>query len=148
MVKQIDEIRPDHIGWRLWDAATIWKAKFASAMIESGHDWYAEARSSVIPYISLEGTRQSEIVQKMGLSKQAVQQLIADLEVAGIVRRDPDPDDGRGRIVRFTDAGFEAQRDGVSAKRAIEADMRAQMGEENFEMLQKLLKMIGSEAAD
>lgn len=145
MVKKIDEIHLDHIGWRLWDAAAAWKAKFAAGMIAQGHDWYAEARSSVIPYIGVDGTRQSEIVARMGLSKQAVQQLILDLEQAGIVQREPDPEDGRGKIVTFTRTGLAAQRDSAQVKRAVEKDMRAQLGDADFETLFDLLGKIGSE---
>jgi DNA-binding MarR family transcriptional regulator len=145
LVKEIDDIRVDHVGWRLWDAAAAWKEKFANHMIEAGHDWYAEARSSVVPYVGLDGTKQAEIVARMGLSKQAVQQLIVDLEHTGILRRDPDPDDGRGKIVRFTQAGLAAQKDGAKAKQIIEADIREKLGDAEFEQLMILLKKIGSE---
>ncbi len=111
-------------------------------MIRAGHDWYGEARSSVVPYIRQEGTRQSEIVAKMGLSKQAVQQLIADLENAGIVCREPDPDDGRGKIVKFTEEGLAAQRDAVRVKRDVEADYRRLLGQQDFEKLYALLKKL------
>lgn len=144
MVKKIDDFAPDHIGWRLWDAASVWKLSFEKEMIAAGHDWYAEARSSIVPYVSPEGTKQSEIVVRMGLSKQAVQQLIKDLEAAGIVRREPDPDDARGRIVMFTEAGLNANRDSVRAKRKVEATMRAQLGDAEFDQLYALLKKIGS----
>ena len=145
MVKKVDDLCPDHIGWRLWDAAAVWKEKFSEQMIAAGHDWYAEARSSVVPYVSLDGTRQVEIVARMGLSKQAVQQLIVDLERSGILRRDPDPDDGRGKIVRFTEAGLAAQRDSAQAKQRVEAEMKAQLGAEDFDKLMDLLKKIGSQ---
>ena len=148
MVKKIDDMRVEHIGWRLWDAAAVWKEKFAAEMIKAGHDWYGEARSSVVPYIGLEGTRQADIVAKMGVSKQAVQQLIVDLESAGIVYREPDPTDGRGRIVRFTEAGIAAQRDSAKAKKVVEDQMRAELGAENFETLFALLKLVGSDGGD
>lgn len=144
MVKKVDDLRPDHIGWRLWDAAAAWKTKFAAGMIAQGHDWYAEARSSVVPYVALEGTRQADIVARMGLSKQAVQQLIQDLEQAGIVHRVPDPEDGRGKIVKFTQAGLDAQRDSAKVKRAVEDELRAQLGKDDFETLFRLLGSIGS----
>ena len=89
MVKKIDDLRIDHVGWRLWEAAAVWKEKFAAEMIAAGHDWFQEARSSVVPYVGPEGTRQADIVDQMGLSKQAVQQLIADLERSGILCREP-----------------------------------------------------------
>lgn len=146
MVKKIDDLSIDHIGWRLWDAATIWKDRFAAEMIAAGHDWYAEARSSVVPYIAANGTRQSDIVARMGLSKQAVQQLIVDLERAGIVRRESDPQDGRGRIVRFTEKGLAAVSDSAGAKRRVEAEMRARLGDTEFQQLYDLLIKIGSDA--
>ena len=146
MVKQVDEFAPDHIGWRLWDAAATWKLAFEKEMIAAGHDWYAEARSSIVPYVSPNGTRQSDIVARMGLSKQAVQQLIKDLEDAGIVRLEADPNDARGRIVLFTEAGLKANRDSITAKRVVEAKMRAQLGDAEFEQLYELLKKVGAEA--
>lgn len=146
MVKKVDDIRPDHVGWRLWDAAAVWKEKFAEQMVLAGHDWYAEARSSVMPFVGIDGTRQADIVAKMGLSKQAVQQLIVDLEHSGILRRDPDPDDGRGKIVRFTAAGLAAQKDSAKVKRLVEADIRTKLGNDEFDQLMATLKKIGSEA--
>lgn len=146
MVKQVDDIRIDHVGWRLWDAAAMWKEKFAAEMVAMGHDWYAEARSSVVPYIGLKGTRQSDIVSRMGLSKQAVQQLILDLEESGILRREPDPNDGRGKIVLFTEMGLAAQRDSQKAKKKVEAEIRERLGDYEFERLLAALKKIGSEA--
>ncbi|MEO0637078.1 MAG: MarR family winged helix-turn-helix transcriptional regulator [Pseudomonadota bacterium] len=146
MVKQADDFRIDHVGWRLWDAAAKWKEKFAAEMVAMGHDWYAEARSRVVPYVGPKGTRQSDIVARMGVSKQAVQQLILDLEESGIVRREPDPDDGRGKIVHFTERGLTAQRDSQKAKRKVEAEIKALLGDEDFERLVSALRKIGSDA--
>ncbi len=146
MVKKIDDSRIDHVGWRLWDAAANWKEKFAAEMVALGHEWYAEARSSVMPYVGLKGTRQSDIVARMGLSKQAVQQLILDLENSGILRREPDPNDGRGKIVCFTEKGLAAQRDSQKAKRKVEAEIKALLGDKEFERLVSTLKKIGSGA--
>ncbi|MEJ6404850.1 MarR family winged helix-turn-helix transcriptional regulator [Yoonia sp. 2307UL14-13] len=145
VVKKVDDLRPDHVGWRLWDAAASWKDRFAAEMVAAGHDWYAEARSSVVPYVGINGTRQADIVARMGLSKQAVQQLIVDLERSGILRRDPDPDDGRGKIVRFTEAGLAAQRDSARVKRKVEAEIRTKLGDADFERLMEILRKIGSE---
>lgn len=146
MVKKVDEFRPDHVGWRLWDAAAAWKEKFAAHMVAAGHDWYAEARSSVMPYVSIQGTRQVDIVERMGLSKQAVQQLIVDLETSGILRRDPDPNDGRGKIVRFTELGLQAQRDSLNAKKAVETEIKTRLGDHEFDHLMRILKKIGSQS--
>jgi DNA-binding MarR family transcriptional regulator len=40
----------------------------------------------------------------------AMSELVDDLERLGIVERRPDPSDGRGKLIRLTDAGWEAMR--------------------------------------
>ncbi|MBV1857994.1 MAG: MarR family transcriptional regulator [Nannocystaceae bacterium] len=62
--------------------------------------------TTLFPHIDLEGTRITEIAQRMGLSKQAVGQLVTELESMDVLERVPDPTDGRAKLVRF------ARRDG------------------------------------
>ncbi len=132
----------DHVGWRLWCASQAWKEQFVAGMLASGHHWYAEARSSIIPYLDRKGTRQGVLVQRMGLSKQAVQQLIDDLEKEGIVERRPDPEDRRSKIVAFTTKGLKAQSDANRVKREVEATFRAKLGEEDFDKFDDLLRRL------
>ncbi len=129
----------DHIGWRLWHAAMVWKARYTEEMVKAGHGWYAEARSNIIPHIAADGTKQSEIVREMGLTKQAVQQLVDDLELEGVVTRVPDPNDRRGKLVMFTEKGRRAQRDAVLVKRKVESEFRKKLGHEDFGRLFRLL---------
>ncbi|MEM7025306.1 MAG: MarR family winged helix-turn-helix transcriptional regulator [Pseudomonadota bacterium] len=132
----------DHIGWLLWRAAMIWKERFAEEMVRAGHAWYAEARSSVVPYVGPDGTRQAELVRRMGLTKQAVQQLVDDLEREGVVLRLPDPHDQRAKIVAFTGKGLAARRDAERIKRTIEADWRRRLGADDMAQLERLLRGI------
>lgn len=145
--RQKESVPPsiDHIGWRLWCASQTWKEQFVAGMLASGHHWYAEARSSIIPYLDREGTRQGVLVQRMGLSKQAVQQLIDDLEREGIVERRPDPEDRRGKIVAFTPKGLKAQSDANEVKRDVEATFRAKLGPEDFDRFDDLLRRLAYE---
>lgn len=64
------------------------------------------AHTSVFPHIDLEGTRLTEIAVRMGMSKQAVGQLVSELVAMGSLERVPDPTDGRAKLIRF------ARRDG------------------------------------
>lgn len=148
MVKKVDDYLPDHIGWQLWQAANLWRDRFAERMQEEGFDWYAEARSGVLPYVHPRGSRQSAITRAIGLTKQAVQQLIADLESAGIVIREPDPDDRRGRIVRLTDEGMAAHRAAARIKRELEAEIRDELGAETFDALVAALKRMNAHRSD
>ena len=95
---------------------------------QSGATPIRPAHTRLLPHIGLEGSRTTDIAANVGISKQAVGQLIDDLEQAGVVERVPDPDDGRARLVRFTGHGRAALLHGISALASLEGELAAQMG--------------------
>lgn len=132
MVKTLDDnaMPPliDHVGWRLWRLARQWKTEFDTAMAARGHGWMAEARGAVVGHLRPGGMSQSALPAAMGISKQAVQQLVDELVAEGIVERIPDPTDGRGRIVRLLPRGKQAIADGNEVKLEIEARYAGRIG--------------------
>ena len=151
MVKPLDDIsypEPiDHIGWRLWRLAWAWKARFEAEMMGLGHAWFSEARSAVLAHLGPKGTPQSSLPGRMGLTKQAVQQLVDGLVRDGIVERRPDPDDRRGRIVALTPAGLAVMADADTVKRRIEADYRDLLGAGRFDGLSRALDELHEKSA-
>lgn len=151
MVKLPDE-RPefllDHVGWRLWQANRAWQAKFAAEMRAAGHGWFTEARAALLGNLSRKGTRQSALIEKMAVTKQAVQQLLDGLEGEGVIVRAADPEDGRGKLVRYTEKGLAALRDGDRVKRAIERDWVARIGAERFDALMSALRSLALSDAE
>ena len=143
MVKPLDE-NPvellDHVGWRLWRISGQWKALFEAGMRARGYPWFGEARSNVIGFIGRNGLRQKQLVRRMGLSKQAVQQLVDELVEEGIVERRPDPADLRGNIVTFTRAGRAMLRDANVVKLSIEDTYRRKIGDREFGRLMDILR--------
>jgi len=144
MVKPLDDIGfpelLDHIGIQLWRAAELWKSEFDAGMIASGHVVFAHARSGLLAYIARGGTRQADLVARSRLTKQAVQQFLDELEADGIVERIRDPDDGRGRVVRFTPRGRQVLADANVVKQQIEERFRRKLGTERFRQLVETLK--------
>jgi DNA-binding MarR family transcriptional regulator len=141
----VDEKFPeliDHLGWRLWRAARLWKAEFDSRMAERGLSWYSEARASLMAQIGDGGIRQVLLVRRMGLTKQAVQQIIDELVTEGIVLRQPDPADSRGRIIVLTAKGIAAARAANEVKQAIDAAQRLKLGDKRFEALMETLRTV------
>ncbi|MEM9067838.1 MAG: MarR family transcriptional regulator [Myxococcota bacterium] len=63
------------------------------------------AHTTLFPHIDHEGTRLTELAKRVGVTKQAVGQLVDDLVAMGIVERRPDPNDGRAKRVHFTRLG-------------------------------------------
>lgn len=111
-------------------------------MVAMGHVWAGEARAAVLPHLDRTGTAQAELVRRMGVSKQAVQQLLDQLEADGVIERKPDSDDRRGRIITYGRAGRKFLADADIAKQAIEADYRAKLGEAGLRQLRDALRLL------
>lgn len=88
---------------------------------QCGHD---RLRLGFEPYISLlaRGDRRlSELADALGITRQAANQVVDQIESAGYVERAPDPSDGRAKRVRLTRRGQRLVVDGTDAADAIEA---------------------------
>ncbi len=132
----------DHIGWALTRAARAWKAAFVAAMVARGHLWFGEARGNLVHLIGPAGVKQQALVLRSGLSKQAVQQLLDELEQDGITNREVDPEDARGRRVVFTPKGKAALKDAQQIKLLIEADYKKLIGSDGLRQLKSALDKI------
>src|SRR4051812_48836474 len=55
------------------------------------------SHTNLFPHLDLEGTRVTDLAERLGVTKQAVSQLVDDLEAMDILERVVDPDDARGR---------------------------------------------------
>ncbi len=142
MVKRLDE-PIDHIGWDLWQAAAVWQSRFQSDMVAAGHAWFAEARGGVLAHLDRTGNRQSDVATRMGVSKQAVQQLVDGLVADGVVERRADPTDARARWVVLTARGRAVHADADRIKRAIESEWQKRLGKSAFAALRRALRDIG-----
>ncbi len=146
IVKKLDDIRMppliDHIGWRLWQAAQAWKQRFDDAMVAEGYPVFREARSQVLSALDFAGTPQGLLAERLGMSKQGVQQLVDQLVDDGYVERRPDPSDGRGRVVRYTERGAQLMTDANRVKRRIDRSYRKTLGPEGFGALETALSQL------
>lgn len=98
------------------------------------------AHTAVFPHIDLEGTRLTEIAHRMGMSKQAVGQLVGELESMGVVERVPDPTDGRAKLVRFCQRnGRLVLFDGLEVLAAFEAELADELGTDRIATLREHL---------
>ncbi len=87
------------------------------------------AHLALFAHIDWEGTRQSTIARRAGVTKQAIHPLIDDLERAGVVERRADPADGRAKLVTFTARGREQMAFGLRHLIALERSIDAELGE-------------------
>jgi DNA-binding MarR family transcriptional regulator len=80
-----------------------------------------------------------DLVTRMGISKQAVSQLIDILVTAGYVARHPAPDDRRRTLLHLTPRGRRAARIIDDTVAGLEADMEAVIGREQLHSLHEAL---------
>jgi DNA-binding MarR family transcriptional regulator len=88
------------------------------------------AHVHITRHVALEGSRLTELAQRAGMSKQAMGDLVDQCEAWGLVKRESDPADARGRLVRFTPTGLawlQAFKDAVAQA---EAEFRQEVGDE------------------
>lgn len=98
------------------------------------------AHTALLPHIPLEGgIRLSALASKVGSTKQAVGQLVDDMEEAGLVERVADAADGRAKQIRYTAQGRKALFTGIETLREVEAELAERIGAERFAALRDAL---------
>lgn len=94
-------------------------------LADEGHPDIRPGHGCVFRFVDAEGSRLTELAERSGLTKQAVGEVVQDLERLGYVERAPHPTDGRAKIVRLTERG----RDGARTAERIFADIEIRWGE-------------------
>lgn len=74
-------------------------------------------------------THVAELARRAHMTRQAMGELVEDLEHLGYVARQPDPHDGRARLVVLTEKGEAAMGHGIVAVTDLEARWAAHLGE-------------------
>jgi DNA-binding MarR family transcriptional regulator len=97
------------------------------------------AHTSLLPHLDLEGTRITDLAERLGVTKQAVSQLVDDLEQLGVLARVADPEDARARRVVFTQRGREGLLEGLLVLRALEDELAQAVGTKHMRALREAL---------
>lgn len=100
------------------------------------------SHTSLLPHIDLEGTRITDLAERLGVTKQAASQLVDDLEAVGVLAREPDPDDARARRVVFTRLGREGLLEGLALLRDMESELARSIGDDSMAGLRRALVAI------
>ena len=106
---------------------------------ERGFDDLDAAHLNVFQYPGPQGARPSELATRLGVSKQALNYLLGELERLDYLERRPDPDDLRSKRVALTRRGTSAVRVIRDAVGEVEAAWAEQLGPKRFAQLRNLL---------
>ncbi len=126
----------------LRDARSAIETAVRAELADNGFGDVTPAQSALLRNLGEDGSRPSELAAHASVTRQAITKLVDELEQLDLVRRDPDPDDGRGVIVRYTDRG----RAGLAIARrrllALERGYAAQVGADRWAEVRSTLETL------
>ncbi|MEX0991561.1 MAG: MarR family transcriptional regulator [Actinomycetota bacterium] len=119
----------------------------ASELLDTLNEWgWEDVRPShAAVFMSIDrrsGTRLGELAKRARITKQGMMLIVDDLEARGYIRRVPDPDDSRAKIVRLTARGRRYVADARRIVAGIEGRYRREFGYRNFATMRRGLEFI------
>jgi len=133
--ERVRTLRQDNLGRMFLDAYRAFSARAFERLRARGHPGLGPSHSLLLANLDPEGTRITVLAERVGMSKQAMGQLVGDLTREGYVTRAPDPDDRRATRVAFTERGQRFLRDAYEIRREMDAEYIALLGEDRVQAL-------------
>jgi len=109
---------------------------------EQGFEGVRYRHGSVFRFIDPEGSRLTSLAERSGLTKQAIGEIVAELERDGYVERTADPADRRAKIIRLTERGRRGQAAAADILRDLEERWAHRLGQERITALRRTLAEI------
>jgi DNA-binding MarR family transcriptional regulator len=136
-----------HLGRLLQEAQRALADELLQNLAERGYTDVRAGHAAVFMHIDRRaGTRLTELARRARMTKQGMMLLVDDLEERGYVRRVPDEEDGRAKVVRLTARGRRYVAEARRAVNAVEARARRLLGDRRYEGLRTALEdLIGAE---
>ena len=132
----------------LLEASRALGAEMVADLDERGFPDARPGHAAVLLHIDRRsGTRLVDLARRARMSKQGMMLLVDDLENRGYVRRVPDPEDGRAKVVRLTARGRRYAAEARRVVAAVEARTRRDLGERRYESLRSSLEELVGEGA-
>ena len=128
------------------EAADAGFREFRQRLTEAGHPTIRPGHGCVFRFVEEDGSRLTDLAERSGLTKQAVGEVVADLEGLGYVERAPDPEDGRAKLIKLTERGADALETGRAIFREMERDWGERFGAERVTVMRELLEEITARA--
>jgi DNA-binding MarR family transcriptional regulator len=116
----------------------------APALEDRGASDLTPSQARALLLVDRTGTRLTELSRRSGVTKQAMMQMVDDLQAMGCVRRTPDPDDGRAKVVRLTARGLRQRARARKALQIVEGRARRRLGSRKYATLRLILEELAA----
>ena len=122
------------------------EAELFARLTEAGYPELRPTHGCVFGTIGPEGDRLTSLAERAGMTKQAVGEVVSELESIGYVERVPDPSDGRAKIIQLTARGRQAYELGFKVMAEIERRWSERYGADRVQAMMDLMREIVDEA--
>jgi DNA-binding MarR family transcriptional regulator len=117
-------------------------AALMARVAKRGFDNLTPAFAGLMPLLDANGARSPVLAQQAGVTKQAMSQLVRELETRHYVEQLSDPTDTRAKIVRLTKRGVALREACLEARRELQALAAATVGKSELTRLQRNLQRL------
>jgi DNA-binding MarR family transcriptional regulator len=117
-------------------------AEFRQELEETGYGDIRPTHGCVFRFIREEPLRLTELATLAGMTKQSIGEVIDNLVELGYVKRIPDPQDRRAKLICLTTRGEEAQKIGLTLFTKVEQRWAKRYGPDRLAQLRDLLEEI------
>jgi DNA-binding MarR family transcriptional regulator len=110
-----------------------------AALKDGGNLDFRPKYGAVLANIDADGTRLSTLADRAAMSRPSMLELIDELESKGYVRREPDPDDRRAKLIVPTKMGMDTISTASEALNNLEQRFRELLGEQQYQAMRRAL---------
>jgi DNA-binding MarR family transcriptional regulator len=111
-------------------------------LVAAGFEDLRPVHRPILRDLLVSNQRPSELAARLGLSKQAANDLVREFEAKGYITLEPDPDDGRAKRIVATDRGWRASETAQEASNAVGCRWAELVGEERYAVFEEVLSEI------
>jgi DNA-binding MarR family transcriptional regulator len=119
-----------------------------AGVLAAGFDDLSAAHVALWRYPGLEGIRPTQLADRVGITKQSVNDLLGHLEGRGYLSRVADPVDGRARVIRLTTKGRRLGETIYAAAGAAQLQIEEILGPRRFAQLHSSLELLTEQLED
>jgi DNA-binding MarR family transcriptional regulator len=133
------EWRQRNIGRLLNVAIVQFESQVLTLLAADGFEGVRLAHVNVTRNLDIAGTRLTELAARAQMTKQSMGELVDQCVVMDLVRRKPDPQDGRAKILCFTEHGLDFLERFRIAVATTQREMGERLGQDRLQILLDLL---------
>ncbi len=118
------------------------QADMVRTLHRHGHPEVKPAHNAVFGALSPQGSRAAEMAARAGMTRQSMGEVIRDLVDLGILEMRPDPEDGRAKLVTYSEHGLRVAGDGYQHLSEFERRFAEEFDEREYDVARDVLARI------